>query len=72
MSLKTINAFYKWEGKIHNSKEVELVIKSKPKLKNDLVLFLQKETTYEVPQIVIKKFNSEKNYSRWINKSLSR
>ena len=72
VSLKPIESVYEWKGKIEESYEVELVIKSKPKLKNDLYLFLKKKTTYEVPQIISKIFNSEKKYTKWLNKSLTR
>ena len=72
VSLKDINSIYEWKGKIEESYEVELVIKSKPKLKNDLYLFLKRKTTYEVPQIISKIFNSEKKYTKWLNKSLTR
>jgi len=51
---------------------VQLVIKSRPKLKNDLILFLKNKTTYDVPQIISKKFCSEEKYNQWLKKSLSR
>ena len=50
---------------------MEIIIKSKPELKNALVVFLQKQISYDVPQIIYKKFNSEKKYSNWVNKSCS-
>ena len=69
VSLKEINSIYEWEGKIEETNEMEIIIKSKPKLKNVLIVFLQKMISYEVPQIIYKKFNSEKNYINWVNKS---
>ena len=59
--MKDINSIYEWKGKIEEVNEVEIIIKSKPKLKNALVVFLQKQISYDVPQIIYKKFNSEKN-----------
>jgi len=50
---------------------VEIIIKSKPELKNALVVFLQKQISYDVPQIIYKKFNSENKYFNWVNKSCS-
>ena len=69
VSLKEINSIYKWKGKIEEVNEVEIIIKSKPKLKNNLVIFLQKQLSNDVPQIIYKKFNSEKKYFNWVNKS---
>ena len=71
VSLKDINSIYEWKGKIEEVNEVEIIIKSKSELKNALVVFLQKKISYNVPQIIYKKFNSEKKYSNWVNKSCS-
>ena len=71
VSLKDIYSIYEWEGKIEEVNEVEITIKSKPELKNALMVFLQKMSSYNVPQIIYKKFNTEKKYSNWVNKSLS-
>ena len=68
VSLKDIYSIYEWQGKIEEVKEVEITIKSKPELKNNLISFLQKMTSYDVPQIIYKKFNTEKKYINWIKK----
>ena len=72
VSLKDIYSIYEWEGKIEEVEEVEIIIKSEPELKNDLISFLQKKISYDVPQILLKKFNSEKNYIKWIKRTLSK
>ena len=71
VSLKDIFSVYEWKGKIEEVNEVEITIKSKPKLKNALIDFLQRKTSYDIPQIIYKKFNSEKKYFNWVNKSCS-
>ncbi len=71
VSLKKIYSIYEWEGKIEEINEVEITIKSKPKFKNSLILFLKKMSSYDIPQIIYKKFNSEKKYINWVNKSCS-
>ena len=71
VSLKDIDSIYEWKGKIEKVNEVEIIIKSKPELKNKLVIFLKKEISYDTPQIIYKKFNSEKKYINWVNKSCS-
>ena len=70
VSLKDIYSFYEWEGKIKEVIEVEIIIKSKTELKNALIFFLQKMSSYNVPQIIYKKFNSEKKYINWVNKTV--
>ena len=69
VSIKDIYSIYEWEGKIEEIFEVEITIKSKPKLKNDLIVFLQKKSSYDIPQIIFKKFNSENKYINWVNKT---
>ena len=71
VSLKDICSVYEWDGKIEEINEVEIIIKSKPDLKNALMVFLKKMTSYDLPQIIYKKFNSEKKYMNWVNKSIS-
>ena len=51
--------------------EVEISIKSNPEVKKALMVYLQKILSYDVPQIIYKKFNSEKKYINWLKKSIS-
>ena len=71
VNLKNIYSIYEWEGKIEEVVEIEITIKSKPKLKNALIDFLQNMTSYDIPQIIYKKFNSEKKYMNWLNNTIS-
>ena len=71
VSLKDIYSLYEWEGRIEKVIEVEITIKSKSELKNALIVFLKKMTSYDVPQIIYKEFNSEKKYLNWMNKTFS-
>ncbi len=66
VSLKDIYSIYEWEGKIEEVNEIEITIKTKPKLKNALILFLRKMSPYDIPQIICKKFDSEKKYKNWL------
>ena len=71
VNLKNIYSIYEWEGKIEEVVEIEITIKSKPKLKNALIDFLQKKTSYDIPQFIYKKLNSEKKYKNWLNNTIS-
>ena len=70
VSIKSIYSFYKWEDDIEEAKEFEITIKTKPELKDDLIQFLQKNTSYEVPQILYKIFYTESKYQDWIAKTI--
>ena len=71
VSIKEISSFYLWEDNIQNDNEYEITIKSKPQKLDDLIDFLKKEVEYEIPQIIYKIFESEKNYYKWLEKSIN-
>ena len=68
VSIKQIFSVYKWDDDIEETKEFEITIKSKPEFKDDLIDFLHKISTYDVPQIIYKKYHSEMQYYDWLNK----
>ena len=68
VSIKQIFSIFEWEDDIEETKEFEITIKSKPELKDDLIVFLYKISTYDVPQIIYKKYYSERKYYDWLNK----
>ena len=70
VSIKQIFSIYEWDDDIEETKEFEITIKSKPEFKDDLIDFLCRISTYDVPQIIYKKYFSEKKYYDWINKTI--
>ncbi len=70
VSIKQIFSLYEWDGDIEETKEFEITIKSKPELKDHLVDFLNEISTYDVPQIIYKKYFSELKYYDWIGKTI--
>ena len=70
VSIKQILSIYKWEDNIEETKEYEIKIKSKPELKDDLIVLLEKITTYDVPQILYKKYYAESKYKDWLTKTI--
>ena len=70
VSIKKIFSIYKWDDDIEETKEFEITIKSKPEFKDYLIDFLNKISTYDVPQIIYKKYHSEMKYYDWINKTI--
>ena len=70
VSIKQIFSIYKWNDDIEVNKEFEITIKSKPEFKDNLIEFLKKISTFDVPQIIYKKYYSEMKYFDWINKTI--
>ena len=70
VSIKQIFSVYEWDDDIQETKEFEIKIKSKPEFKDDLIDFLHKNSTYDVPQIFYKKYHCEMKYYDWLNKTI--
>ncbi len=70
VSIKQIFSIYKWDNDIEETKEFELTIKSKPEFKDYLIDFLKEISTYDVPQIIYKKYYSEMKYFDWFNETI--
>ena len=70
VSMKEIFSIYEWNNNIEETKEFEIMIKSKPEFKENLIDFLHKNSTYEVPQIIYKKYHTEMKYYDWFKKTI--
>ena len=70
VSMKQIFSIYEWDNDIEETKEFEIIIKSKPEFKDDLIDFLHKISTYDVPQIIYKKYHSDMKYYDWLNETV--
>ena len=70
VSIKKIFSIYKWNENFEETQEFEITIKTKPALRDELIICLKEITSYEIPQIIFKEFNCETNYDEWLKKSL--
>ena len=70
VSIKQIFSIYEWDDDIEETKEFEITIKSKPEFKGKLIDLLHKISTFDVPQIIYKEYNSEKKYYDWLNMTI--
>ena len=70
VSIKQIFSIYEWDEDIEETKEFEITIKSKPELKDDLIDFLHEITSYDIPQILYKKYHAGMKYYDWLNKNI--
>tara|TARA_B100001121_G_scaffold239258_1_gene213123 strand:+ start:785 stop:1096 length:312 start_codon:yes stop_codon:yes gene_type:complete len=71
ISIKEIISIYKWQENIEENNEFELTIKSLPENLNELTLILKEKSTYEVPELIYKIFDSENSYFQWVKKSIN-
>jgi len=70
VSIKQIFSTYKWVDDIEETKEFEITIKSKLEFKDCLIDFVNKNSTYDIPQIIYKKYHAEMKYYDWLNKTI--
>jgi len=70
ISIKQIFSVYEWDDDIQETKEFEITIKSKLEFKDYLIDFVSKNSTYDVPQIIYKKYHAEMKYYVWLNKTI--
>jgi len=70
VSIKQIFSIYEWDNDIEETNEFEITIKSKPEFKENLIDFLHKISTYDVPQIIYKEYHSEMKYYDWVNMTI--
>ena len=70
VSIKQIFSVYEWDDDIQETKEFEITIKSKLEFKDYLIDFVNKNSTYHVPQIIYKKYHAEIKYYDWLNKTI--
>ena len=70
VSIKQIFSIYMWDEDIEETKEFEITIKSKLEFKDRLIDFVNKNSTYNVPQIIYKKYHAEMKYYDWLNKTI--
>lgn len=69
--VKGVKSFFWWEGKIDESKEALLVIKTKDSLVPRLQAAVKEYHPYTVPEIIAFRIDSvNKEYLSWLNKEV--
>ncbi len=62
-----ISSIYRWKKNIEETEEYLLLIKTTVKNKEKILNFLEKEHTYEVPEIMISEMDTiSDDYAKWI------
>jgi periplasmic divalent cation tolerance protein len=70
VSIKQIFSIYEWNDDIEETNEFEIIVKSKPEFKDDLIDFIYKVSTYDIPQIIYKKYHADMKYYEWLKKTI--
>ena len=67
VSFKNVESHFWWEGKINQSKEVQLIIKCKEEKLNVVCNKISENHSYEVPEIICFPVSVNKDYYHWMN-----
>ena len=62
-----IDSSYWWDGEIIRSKEVQLILKTKESLLNDLNNEIRRSHSYDTPEIIQLSANTSEDYMCWLN-----
>ena len=67
VTFKNIESRFWWEGKVNQSKEVQLVFKCKKKNINKVCKMISESHSYKVPEILCFPVSANKEYHDWVN-----
>ena len=65
-----IESLYNWENKIQDEIEFVLWTKSDESKKDEIMNFIDKKHSYDVPCVVSLNMDSTSNYSNWVRNEL--
>ncbi len=65
--IKGVKSIYRWEGKIEESGEFLLIVKTKTILIKDIIKFVKDKHTYTVPEIIfLPIIDGNEEYLNWV------
>ncbi len=67
VTFKNIESYFWWEGNIHQSQEVQLMIKCREENVNNVCNKIAEWHSYEIPEIIYFSVSANKNYHNWVN-----
>ena len=67
VTFKNIESYFWWKGDINQSKEVQLMIKCKKENLNNVCNKIAEWHSYELPEIIYFRVETNKNYYQWVN-----
>jgi len=66
VTFKNVESHFWWEGKINQSKEVQLIMKCKEENINKVCKKISEYHSYEVPEIIYFPVSANKDYYNWV------
>lgn len=66
-----LSSIYRWQDQIQQDTEFRLVCKTMPSMVASLVADLQKRHPYEVPEILIARYQCSAEYAHWLADQVS-
>jgi len=70
VSLKTIQSYYWWDGKIQDEEEVQLLIKTNRENMDELLNVLEELHSYAIPELILLNARTSRLYFNWMNSVL--
>lgn len=68
-----VNSLYRWNGKINETEECLLLIKTKKALLDEVVSLIKEIHSYEVPEIIaLPVIGGSEDYFNWIDQEVSK
>ncbi len=71
VSFSEINSIYWWEGKLEESSEVELTIKTNLDLLSEVLKTIKDIHSYKLPEIICLKASANSEYNQWIKEVIN-
>jgi periplasmic divalent cation tolerance protein len=70
VQLSSVTSYYTWKGGTYNEPEIRLIIKTRSRLYESVEQFIQKNHSYDVPQVVqIPITDGSDEYLDWIDEN---
>ena len=67
ITFKNVESHFWWNGRINQSKEIQLIIKCKEENVKKVCKKISESHSYEVPEIIYFPVSTNKDYYNWIN-----
>ncbi len=65
-----LESVYRWKSEMHRDAEWQCQIKSSPRLKVQLLEFIQLHHGYEVPQLLVALLEASDSYANWVEQEV--